>query len=203
MTDTPVSDTATLATLNDNVRRASGDHVDIRQARAEFNQLQRELSRAGQSSTPQPKRLPKDVENASQDTSTEEGFDLREYLTSSNDAGQAAGIKHKHVGVTWEDLQVTGIGGEDNKVSFPFYAGSVFPQLTVSVLDLCPHVLRRHPRGTLVPGYTAVVSRGHLSPRKVYPSPSNTYNHSQVRKPVTRLHFGPAYIIFPLGIPDF
>ena len=46
----------------------------------------------------------------------QETFDLREYLTSSNDANSAAGIKHKHVGVTWEDLEVSGVGGEENKV---------------------------------------------------------------------------------------
>ncbi|KAI6015643.1 pleiotropic drug resistance ABC transporter [Pisolithus marmoratus] len=37
-------------------------------------------------------------------------FDLREYLTSSNDANQAAGIRHKHVGVTWEDWNAFGVG---------------------------------------------------------------------------------------------
>ena len=46
----------------------------------------------------------------------QETFDLREYLTSSNDESSAVGIKHKHVGVTWEDLEVSGIGGEENKV---------------------------------------------------------------------------------------
>jgi len=46
----------------------------------------------------------------------QETFDLREYLASSNHANSAAGINHKHVGVTWEDLQVSGIGGEENKV---------------------------------------------------------------------------------------
>lgn len=43
-------------------------------------------------------------------------FDLREYLQSSNDANQAAGIKHKHVGVTWNGLEVRVFGGADVKV---------------------------------------------------------------------------------------
>ena len=122
MTDTPASDTATL---NDDIKRRSHNQVNVRQAQADFTQLQRELSRHGyedhaQSSTPQPQHLPKDLEKApsDEDAEDEERFDLREYLTSSNDASQAAGIKHKHVGVTWEDLEVTGIGGEDNKVLF-------------------------------------------------------------------------------------
>lgn len=123
MAHTPGSETATLATLND----ASRSRVDIRRAEAEFTRLQRQFtihddSDRAQSSTPQPKRLPKDLEKAPSEGEEEEPFDLREYLSSSNDASQAAGIKHKHVGVTWDDLQVTGIGGEDNKVQFPFHA---------------------------------------------------------------------------------
>ena len=131
MTDTPASDTATLATLYDDTRRAP-NRVDIRQAEAEFTQLQRQFTRSDyedrpQSSTPKPEHLHKDIEKvSSDDVEAEERFDLREYLTSSNDASQAAGIKHKHVGVTWDDLEVTGIGGEDNKVKFPFHAGFVF-----------------------------------------------------------------------------
>lgn len=121
MAETPASDTATLATLNDDTKR-NPTNVDIRQAEAEFTQLQRQLSRPGYGDHAQPSSpLPKDLEKApSDDVEPEERFDLREYLTSSNDANQAAGIKHKHVGVTWEDLQVIGIGGEDNKAGVPF-----------------------------------------------------------------------------------
>jgi hypothetical protein len=138
MAHTPASDTATLATLNE-----SRSRVDIRRAEAEFTRLQRQFtihddSGRAQSSTPQPKHLRKDLENAPSEDGDEEPFDLREYLTSSNDASQAAGIKHKHVGVTWEDLQVTGIGGEDNKVEFPFRAGLVFPTPDVPVRSLPP-----------------------------------------------------------------
>lgn len=128
MADTPASDTATLASLTVESKRKSVNRVDVRQAEAEFTQLQRELSsptydhHAQPSTSPKPENLPKDLEKAPYDQDeAEEAFDLREYLTSSNDASQAAGIKHKHVGVTWEDIEVTGIGGEDNKVSFPFY----------------------------------------------------------------------------------
>lgn len=48
----------------------------------------------------------------------QETLDLREYLTSSNDAKAATGIKHKHPEVSWEDLEVSGIGGDDNKVRY-------------------------------------------------------------------------------------
>src|SRR6267154_2540743 len=43
-------------------------------------------------------------------------FDPRYCLTLSNEANKAAGIEPKHVGVTWEDLQVVVHGDEDCKV---------------------------------------------------------------------------------------
>ena len=72
------------------------------------------------SPTLEPECLPKDLEGVPEGAEPEECFDLHGYLTSSNDATQAAGIKHKHVGVTWDDLEVIGIGGEDNKANPPF-----------------------------------------------------------------------------------
>lgn len=65
-----------------------------------------------------------------QNESRQETFDLREYLTSSNDANSAAGIKHKHVGVTWEDLEVLGIDGEENKLYVSTYADAVVELIT-------------------------------------------------------------------------
>ena len=52
----------------------------------------------------------------------EEPFDLREYLSSANDKANQHGLKHKHVGVTWEDLQVDVVGGMDHKVSSPNFS---------------------------------------------------------------------------------
>ena len=113
MTDTPASDTTTLDGAN---------RVDVRQAEAEFTQLRHDLSRPNSEDhgirEQSPTLQSHDIEKTPGDAEDEERFDLREYLTSSNNASQAAGIKHKHVGVTWDDLEVTGIGGEDNKVFF-------------------------------------------------------------------------------------
>ena len=138
MTDAPPSDTTTLNGAN---------RVDVQQAEAEFTQLRRDLSNSNsgdratraQSSTIQSEDLPHDLEKVSGDVVTEERFDLREYLTSSNDASQAAGIKHKHVGVTWDDLEVIGIGGEDNKVSFPSCLGVRSLSLTFPIRSMSPH----------------------------------------------------------------
>lgn len=43
-------------------------------------------------------------------------FDLRYSLTLSNEVNKAAGIHPKHVGVTWEDLQVVVHWDKDCKV---------------------------------------------------------------------------------------
>lgn len=94
-------------------------HVDVQRAEDIFNELSRQLSRR---STEDPNRTrtgsladkARDLEKLG--TEGEERFDLREYLQSSNDANQSAGIKHKHVGVTWQDLQVEVFGGLDFKV---------------------------------------------------------------------------------------
>ena len=110
-TDTPTSNASTLWQ-----ERNIQDHVVVAQAESEFGRVQRSLS------TPKaPIRVVShgpdstDLERC-HDEDRQETFDLREYLTSSNDANSAAGIKHKHVGVTWEDLEVSGIGSEQSKV---------------------------------------------------------------------------------------
>lgn len=99
-------------------------HVDVVEAEERFNELSRQLSRQlslqSQRTRAEPEgdlKKEKDLEKGSSaDDEQEARFDLREYLSSSNDANQAAGIKHKHVGVTWEDLQVEVAGGVGHKV---------------------------------------------------------------------------------------
>jgi ATP-binding cassette, subfamily G (WHITE), member 2, SNQ2 len=85
-------------------------HIDIDQVVAAFNELSRQLSKSSQAArriarteTIDSTAKTKNLEKEDQD---EEIFDLRDYLMSSNDANEQAGIKHKHVGVTWEDLRV-------------------------------------------------------------------------------------------------
>ena len=111
MTDTPASNTSTLWQ-----ERETQDHVAVAQAEDDFGRTQQALNTpkvADKLASRGPDSL--DLEKG-RDGDRQEIFDLREYLTSSNDANSAAGIKHKHVGVTWEDLEVSGIGGEENKV---------------------------------------------------------------------------------------
>lgn len=133
MTDTPGSDTTTLDGAN---------RVNVRQAEAEFTQLRHDLSSPNSEDhairTQSPTLQFEQLEKAPGDVEPEERFDLREYLTSSNDATQAAGIKHKHVGVTWDDLEVVGIGGEDNKVILSILPRR-FPAPDTPIRSISPH----------------------------------------------------------------
>lgn len=85
-----------------------GSGVDVDRAEQDFVELSRELSRrsavAGQEwasssastvhGVVSPDKSQKDLEKG-RGEEPETTFDLREYLTSSNDANQDAGIKHK------------------------------------------------------------------------------------------------------------
>lgn len=106
MADTP----ADAVTLNDEKRTNERDprvlssrpsrDIDIVRAEEEFNALSRQLSvpsevhrkRSELSTTTIGQG---DVEKGAKDGEEHEHFDLREYLSSSNDANQQAGIKHK------------------------------------------------------------------------------------------------------------
>jgi ATP-binding cassette subfamily G (WHITE) protein 2 (SNQ2) len=100
--------------------------VNIEKAENSFNELSRQLTQGtvvddkdqehgGDSRViPVSQRTTKDIEKGEVDP--EQPFDLREYLSSSNDANERAGIKHKHVGVVWEDFHVDVLGGSDFKV---------------------------------------------------------------------------------------
>ncbi|KAI0269180.1 ABC-2 type transporter-domain-containing protein [Gloeopeniophorella convolvens] len=91
--------------------------IDIQESEATFHTLSRQLT-AHSSHTHDADHKgygEKDVEKASLHDNGLEPFSLRDYLTSSNDANQAIGIQHKHVGVTWKDLRVEVPGGKDHK----------------------------------------------------------------------------------------
>ncbi|GBE77519.1 ABC-2 type transporter-domain-containing protein [Sparassis latifolia] len=87
-------------------------HVDVAQAEADFELLSRQLTRRATAVQNEKDLEKKDIEKSIE----EQPFDLREYLSSSNDANQEAGIMHKHVGVTWERLRVDVIGGTGHKI---------------------------------------------------------------------------------------
>ncbi|KAJ4377583.1 ATP-binding cassette transporter snq2 [Neocucurbitaria cava] len=106
--------------------------VDIQRAEAEFAELSKELSRTShisrrlsrvQSRQSRKDQVATDVEKgaiAGSEASSDEPFDLEKTLRGSRDEEEAAGIKSKRIGVVWEDLTVSGIGGVKNYVkTFP------------------------------------------------------------------------------------
>src|SRR6266849_9515005 len=60
-------------------------------------------------------------------------FDPRYCLTLSNEANKAAGIQPKHVGVTWEDLQVVVHGGRDKDCKVKSFSGTLDRPFYISI----------------------------------------------------------------------
>ncbi|OBZ78638.1 Brefeldin A resistance protein [Grifola frondosa] len=94
---------------------------------------------------------------------------LREYLTSSNSASERAGLLHKHVGVTWENLQVDVFGGANHKVyvktfghdAMDFWLTPIFmaKSLFASIL---PTTKRSVPTSTILRQSSGVLKPGEM-----------------------------------------
>lgn len=97
---------------------------------------------------------------------SEQPFDLREYLSSSNDKASAAGLKHKHVGVTWEDLQVEVNGGIDYKVRVIHYNISNSLLLTLLGSFTFAHLVRLLSNSCYYPTTGLCLSSVLFSPPK-------------------------------------
>ncbi|GAC94574.1 drug exporter [Pseudozyma hubeiensis SY62] len=83
-------------------------HVDVESAKAEFSRLQTSLSRQSEA-TRQHSQEPNDIEAGQKaNDDDDEDFDLVQYLRSVQSENSQAGIKSKHIGVSWSDLEVLG-----------------------------------------------------------------------------------------------
>lgn len=126
------------STVRNSEKYSQDDHshggvggVNVQRAEAEFAELSKELSRTSnmsrrmsrvQSRKSQKGRAIADVEKGSAGSSTEsdEPFDLEAVLRGDREEEEAAGIKSKRIGVVWDGLSVSGIGGVKNYVkTFP------------------------------------------------------------------------------------
>jgi len=144
--------------------------VSVERAEAEFAGLQRELSGLSRLSRRISKAASrrrnsvfgKDTEAIpdSPDSETEQ-FDLEAYLRGGLAAEQAAGIRPKHIGVSWDGLTVKGMGGSTNYVT-------TFPDSIVGFFDIVTPVIRMlglGPKGTeatLLDGFRGVCKPGEL-----------------------------------------
>jgi ATP-binding cassette subfamily G (WHITE) protein 2 (SNQ2) len=103
--------------------------VDVAGAEAQFAELQRHLSGISQTSRKLSRTQSrqshankgiseKDVEHAPSSGSADEEdrFDLEETLHGAHAAEEESGIRPKHIGVIWDGLTVSGVGGVTNFV---------------------------------------------------------------------------------------
>jgi ATP-binding cassette subfamily G (WHITE) protein 2 (SNQ2) len=107
-------------------------HIDVRQAEAQFQELDAELKKTFSNRSHVVKRLTshtqRDLEKASD--RDEEPFDLEATLRGDRVHAEESGLKSKQIGVLWRDLTVQGIGG-----SKKIYV-KTFPEAFVSFFDL-------------------------------------------------------------------
>ncbi|KAF8305589.1 hypothetical protein DL93DRAFT_2172546 [Clavulina sp. PMI_390] len=148
-------------TLNerDAVVPQSEHPVDVQGAKAEFEALRRTLSTA--SSLHRVATGQKSLEDAND----EEDFDLKEYLRSTNESQTKAGIKSKHVGVTWKDVRVVGGGGLKIHVRrfpdaiFEFALSPIFLALKFMPAHFNPFMPKPKP---LLEGFTGLAKPGEM-----------------------------------------
>lgn len=132
--DDSESITTVSSSAGDTSAHPSEEHdagVNISRAEAEFAALNREFSRTSQLSRTKSRQSRKgattDVEKAvDEETGSEEPFDLETVLRGNRDEEERAGIKSKRIGVVFEDLTVSGIGGVKSKFCRLLYSSSTF-----------------------------------------------------------------------------
>lgn len=152
--------------------------VSVRRGKEEFAALERRYSNMSQQSGDlqrsntrrsvlgrKPSRVAesKDVEKGKQD---EEEFDLAGTLRSGREKQDEAGIRHKQVGVAWDDLEVIGGGGmKINIRAFPNAIAEQFIMPVISLLGLFgynplapkPNTILHKNSGVLKPGQMCLV----------------------------------------------
>ncbi|KAF1962541.1 hypothetical protein CC80DRAFT_400677 [Byssothecium circinans] len=131
---TTITDSAnSTAAATPEKSNAHSSGVNVSRAEADYAELNRELSRTSRLSRVQSRRSHKgaatDVEKGGDDSSSEEPFDLATVLRGNRDEEERAGIKSKRIGVSFENLTVSGIGGVKNYVK-------TFPDAFVSFFNL-------------------------------------------------------------------
>ncbi|KAG5983012.1 hypothetical protein E4U55_000964 [Claviceps digitariae] len=146
-----------------------GPGVSIQQAEAEFAELQREftgVSRAGHrfskaKNIDLDEFVPVDSKTARIDTESDSVFDLEAALRGNLAAGEAVGIKDKHIGACWDGLTVKGIGGNANYVQ-------TFPDAFVNFFDVITPVMKllgvgkKPVENTLLDGFQGVCNPGEM-----------------------------------------
>lgn len=148
---------------NDLARQWTG--ISVEQAEADFAHLKREFTGVSRASRRVRGNKGVDVEKvaADEDGPSDDGyvFDLETALRGDLDAGQAAGIRPKHVGVYWDKLTVRGVGGTANYMQ-------TFPDAFVNFLDVVTPLLsllrlgRKPEEATLLSEFQGLCRPGEM-----------------------------------------
>ena len=154
------ADRRSVNSSNDRVAELGGhNYVSVHRGKNEFNELQRHISnlsrrseelqrthtrqstfsvRSGFGSSAQPV---KSADSSHDPSAAEKGqandddeFDLVEYLRTGKEKRDEAGIKHKNVGVVWEDLEVIGAGGL--RINIRNFSNAVMEQFMMPVIKV-------------------------------------------------------------------
>jgi ABC-type multidrug transport system ATPase subunit len=138
--------------------------VSVKQAEADFVELQRELSHMSRASR---RRSQGDNEKGQLEAGfppseeTLEQFDLEAALRGDLDAEREAGIKPKHIGVYWDGLTVKGMGGMTNFVK-------TFPDAFVDFFDVITPIKgmlgfgKKGVEATLLDNFSGVCKPGEM-----------------------------------------
>ena len=107
--------------------------VDVERAQQDFADLSKTLSAHSRRMSRKESRASKsgvhDVEKTVSSSEASDGWNLEEYLRGAKQADDASGIRSKQIGVLWNRLTVSGIGGTKNYVK-------VFPDAFISFFNV-------------------------------------------------------------------
>ncbi|CAE6481289.1 unnamed protein product [Rhizoctonia solani] len=134
-------------------RQEEKNGINVQDAEKQFNELARRLTRQ---STRHDEKTDPDGDVEKQET-----FDLLEYLRSTSGQQNEAGFAHKHVGVTFQDLRVTGVGGVKIYVrTFP----DAVKEFLLSPLFIAASLLGKKPSApkTILHSFNGAVRPGEM-----------------------------------------
>lgn len=140
--------------------------IDVAAAEHQFQELSRQLSTLSRVQSRASHTKHGDIEKhevlePSEVGEEEERFDLETHLRGSQTAEQDADIKPKHIGVIWQDLTVSGLGGVRNYIQ-------TFPDAVVgffNVFDTMKHIFGWGKKGQefdILKGFRGVVKPGEM-----------------------------------------
>ncbi|KAF8758804.1 ABC transporter [Rhizoctonia solani] len=127
--------------------------INVHNAEKQFNDLARRLTRQSTHRDEKGGSDP-DIEN-------QQSFDLLEYLRSTSGKQNQAGFAHKHVGVTFHDLRVIGVGGVKIYVrTFP----DAVKEFLLSPLYIAASLLGKKPSApkTILHSFNGTVRPGEM-----------------------------------------